>query len=260
MKAHKESVGVQECGCWALVSMSEDCDNCSELVKAGALDLALYAMEMFYTGEALQEYGCRMLANMAMDDEMDACLASEKVIESLLGAMERYTKNTEIQEHALYTIGKLVLESDKVVQPVLKNDGIQLICEAMKVFNNNVAIQQGACRAMGALAMQEEGRDELISGAGLDLALSTIKRQDLEGNEVIQMLCCNTLASLLDTENSKVKQRVCEEGLPGMMRALRMYTDDAELCECVCRAVSLLAGCSKISGHFMHTTDNVVGC
>jgi hypothetical protein len=45
-----------------------------------------------------------------------------------------------------------------------------------------------------------------------------------------------------------------------MMRALRMYTDDAELCECVCRAVSLLAGCSKISGHFMHTTDNVVGC
>jgi hypothetical protein len=57
-----------------------------------------------------------------------------------------------------------------------------------------------------------------------------------------------------------VKQRVCEEGLPGMMRALRMYTDDAELCECVCRAVSLLAGCSKISGHFMHTTDNVVGC
>jgi hypothetical protein len=90
---------------------------------------------------------------------------------------------------------------DKVVQPVLKNDGIQLICEAMKVFNNNVAIQQGACRAMGALAMQEEGRDELISGAGLDLALSTIKRQDLEGNEVIQMLCCNTLASLLDTES-----------------------------------------------------------
>ena len=26
MKAHKESVGVQECGCWALVSLSEDCE------------------------------------------------------------------------------------------------------------------------------------------------------------------------------------------------------------------------------------------
>ena len=45
----------------------------------------------------------------------------------------------------------------------------------------------------------------------------------------------------------KVKQKVCEEGgLSDMVRAIRMYMDDAELCECVCRAVSLLAGCSKI--------------
>lgn len=45
-------------------------DNCAELVQAGALDVALYAMEMFYTGEALQEYCCRMLANMALASEL----------------------------------------------------------------------------------------------------------------------------------------------------------------------------------------------
>ena len=38
--------------------------------QAGALDVALYAMEMFYTGEALQEYCCRMLANMAAAGEL----------------------------------------------------------------------------------------------------------------------------------------------------------------------------------------------
>ena len=93
---------------------------------------------------------------------------------------------------------------DNVVQPVLKNDGIHLISEAMKVFNTNISILQGGCRAMGALAMQEEAREELSSGVGLDLVLSTIKRQDLEGNEVIQMLCCNTLASLIDTKSQSV--------------------------------------------------------
>ena len=48
---------------------------------------------------------------LLFSDEMDASLTSEKVIESLLGAMERYTKNVEIQEHALYTLGRLILES-----------------------------------------------------------------------------------------------------------------------------------------------------
>lgn len=90
---------------------------------------------------------------------------------------------------------------DAVLQPVLKNDGVQLISEAVKVFDSNVSIQQSGCRAIGALAMYEDIRDEIISGGGLDLVLSTIKRLDLEENEVIQMICCNTLASLVETQS-----------------------------------------------------------
>ncbi|XP_062499865.1 uncharacterized protein LOC134177144 isoform X2 [Corticium candelabrum] len=247
MKAHKESVGVQECGCWALVSLSEDYDNCYDLRQAGALDVALYAMEMFYTGEALQEYCCRMLANMAAADDFDVNLASEKVVEALLGAMERYTKNLEIQEHALFTLGKVILESDAVVQPVLKNDGVHLVSEALKAFHTNINVQRGGCRALGALAMHEDAKDEIIIGGGLDIILSVIKQEEMEENEVVLMICCNALASLVDTEDVKVKVKVCEEGgLSRIIHAIQTYPDDPELCECVCRAISSLAGCNEV--------------
>lgn len=59
-----------------------------------------------------------------------------------------------------------------------------------------------------------------------------------------------------------MKKKVCEEGgLSGMLHAMRMYPDDAELCECVCRAVSSLAGCSKAEMYFLGTmtsTNEVV--
>lgn len=45
----------------------------------------------------------------------------------------------------------------------------------------------------------------------------------------------------------KVKVKVCEEGgLSRIIHAIQTYPDDPELCECVCRAISSLAGCSKM--------------
>eukprot|EP00118_Oscarella_pearsei_P007046 m.33268 g.33268 ORF g.33268 m.33268 type:complete len:757 (+) comp31795_c0_seq2:1038-3308(+) len=247
MEKHKGSDLVQECGCWAVVSMSENCDNCVDLIKAGALDATLYAMEMFYTGDALQEYGCRILANMSVADNFDSSMANEKVVDALLGAMERYTKNLEIQEHSLFALGKVILDSDSIHDHVVQNDGIKLIVSAMDIFPNNIQVVQSSCRALGALAMHQSVRHLMDEDGGVDIIVRTMKRDELLGNQVVQMICCNTLACLLDQADSSLKKRLFQAtSTTSMSVAVKRFPNDAELCECVCRSVSSFATCEEL--------------
>ncbi|XP_065845792.1 uncharacterized protein [Oscarella lobularis] len=247
MKKHKESDLVQECGCWAIVSMSENCENCVDLINAGAMDATLYAMEMYYTGDALQEYGCRILANMSVADNFEPSMANEKIVDAILGAMERYTKNLEIQEHALFGLGKVILDSDTIHDHVIQNDGIKLIVSALNAFPNNIQVVQSSCRALGALAMHKTTRHLMEEDGGVDAIIKTIKREELANNQVVQMICCNTLACLVDQADVSLKKRIVDATTTkAMVAAVKTFPSDAELAECVCRAVSSLAASEEL--------------
>ena len=162
LEGNKKDADVQEAGCCALCSLSEESTNQALIASAGGIDTTLRSMRAHYGNLLIQVHCCGTLSNLAMNDTNKLSIAAAHGINSILAAMRFHSDSLSLQKHACQALSNIAANTTSRLI-IVSSGGIGTILATMNKFSREAAIQKRCSEALNHLAWNSDNR-ETIAG------------------------------------------------------------------------------------------------
>eukprot|EP00698_Gefionella_okellyi_P016822 TRINITY_DN4846_c0_g1_i2.p1 TRINITY_DN4846_c0_g1~~TRINITY_DN4846_c0_g1_i2.p1 ORF type:complete len:1048 (+),score=278.43 TRINITY_DN4846_c0_g1_i2:180-3323(+) len=234
MSEHASTQGLQELGCWALASLTNNQDAKPILARLNGIFLLCSALRTFPNSESLQRPACTSLANLA-SHTLDLRRQIEKAggIALICGALQKFEKVAAIQIDGLQALIELSTGCKENVV-VLKNAaGLQRAIAAMQSHSGDAGVQRAALSVLAHLAddvgvastIVQQHVPVLFNAMRVFLADATVQKA---GCECIKHICAHKALKTAMANNGS---------LDAIYYAMRQHVSDADVNRWGCSAL-----------------------
>jgi len=163
--------------------------------------VVLATMKTHSASIKIQLLGCRALRSLIMSNDEDwGALCRAEAIPVFLDAVRSFPDNLVMQGLAITFVAVMVREEgDQPRRQTIRNGGIPLILNAMRMFENDPRLLHTGCYALHQLGFVRSSRASLISHGGIDILLRSLQLHKSDSSLVD--LCLSALSKLSDDNN-----------------------------------------------------------
>lgn len=234
MKAHLESVKVQEAACRALANLARTEDNMVKIVNLDGLGPIYVAMERHSTLPNVQVAACRALGNLAVHAD-NAVTVARDGLRHVYKAMDAHATLPAVQEAACGALANLAL-NDEIQVTMGSDDGLERVYRAMRV--DSAGVQIAACLVLECLARNPANNARIGSPRVLELLYSV-----MDGNPTsaaAQEAACGVLCILAGNRENRANI-LSTKGLECVYAAMGRHSASAAVQEAACGALWTMA-------------------
>eukprot|EP00550_Attheya_septentrionalis_P002727 CAMPEP_0198290782 /NCGR_PEP_ID=MMETSP1449-20131203/8522_1 /TAXON_ID=420275 /ORGANISM="Attheya septentrionalis, Strain CCMP2084" /LENGTH=524 /DNA_ID=CAMNT_0043989327 /DNA_START=72 /DNA_END=1647 /DNA_ORIENTATION=- len=142
------------------------------------------------------------------------------------------------QDSACKKLRKIAAESDTDRKKIMKENGIDMIVEAMRLhpLKTNVVVE--ACGALSNLALLESAHEEIVKKEGLDKIVQAMNVH--KSQMYIQVMCCEAMRHLSASKDGK-DSVISLGAMDSVITAMRKYQTNAQIQEHGCAFLQNMA-------------------
>jgi hypothetical protein len=225
-----DSLLVQEKGCGAIWSLGVNSHNRVVLVRAGACECVVTAMQQFMRKETLVRTAIGALRTLSPELEARDAFKPLKASEVTAKAMMLHRSSVAIQRDGCAFLSNCAVNIEKQFVAVVPLEELDAVVQAMANHREEVSVMQGACFALKNYTFEEkncrslrlcEGLEELVAHASVfdaspscpEDANDIMERMQLSGaaDESIEDQAQMSLFALIESQGNSPEAQVVLE-------------------------------------------------
>ncbi len=235
-KTHAHDAVVQERGCGIIWLLGVDSAFRISLIRAGACQQIVLALQNFVTIETLVQKAISALRSLSPEAEAREIFQQLRASKSVSEAMGVHRRSVTIQRDGCAFLSNCAVNIEKQVVTLVPLEELDAIVQAMANHRNETSVMQGACFALKNYTYDDRnsrtlrkcrGVDDLIFHAAkfsrhpscADDASYVLERMQVSKimDESLEDEACNSLQRLVDS------QRSAQETLRSVLDVMRDY-------------------------------------
>lgn len=138
------------------------------------IPLAIQAMNIHHTIEAVQAWSCALIESMFKGLPTDPTPLRAQAIHTVLACTNTYLQSYTVQEKGLDAIATICALYEGI-QSVIKSDGVRLVVVSMMYHRNNRILQKFFCKALLNITKCEKCRPFVADAGSVGVLLNTMK-------------------------------------------------------------------------------------
>jgi hypothetical protein len=171
-----------------------------ELLKGGAIDAVLSAMERHAEDAQLQHTGCLAVFvwGRSCYRQARSLLGQKGAVARLLDAMQRHAQHKGVQQAGCAALCNLAFNCDgtPIAEQLVEQKAVSAVVAAMRAFADSAEVQEWACAVLINLSAVAALRAAMVSGGAVEAVLAA--RAAHEGQEKVQSNGTLALSWLLE--------------------------------------------------------------
>lgn len=176
MRAHPQSLQVQEAGSFALRNISHRSDGAIYLQEKYDLSPLISAMLRFENERAIQMNGCSILNNIVLrGDRENAVFDDLECIECIVKAMQNHLEAAEVLEMACGALWSLIYESNTRKERLLRAGGVDAILCSLVMHQDSSPLLENAGGVLLSLSAIASSSEAIASKQGIGIMVDTMR-------------------------------------------------------------------------------------
>merc|ERR1719375_3120478 len=167
------------------------------ILRAGAIDMVVYAMTNWPDEARVQHFACLACSNFAHDDNNKVQIGRVGGNRMIIDSMRKHVDHAGVQEQACGALANLGIHQQNMVE-IAQLHGIEFVVGALRRHATHPGVQENACFALSKfLTLQNESYRQRMKQAGAEEALNVVK----DSNPSFDVrICVNVLLRRLNEE------------------------------------------------------------
>jgi len=231
---------VQEAACMALRGIASFIENTHDMIKFGAAEAIIQAMQAYQSSVALQVNSCCALWNLctktqeqSRDSILDV-LEKDGAIKCIVKAMQDHSDSGELQEMACGALWSIVSISESMKAEAVSSGGIDAVKCVFWMHPNQPKALEKACGVLSSVSVESHFAEAIASSEGITTVVEAMRSNN--SNVALLELGCLLLRNLV-INNSEYS----EEASSAIVTTIHSMKENSDAAGFVREACDMLA-------------------
>ena len=253
IRHHLNDCGVNIEACSAIANLGVSPPVREAMVRSGAVDSVVHAIETFCDDEDLMSEASRALVCLTIDSKhTKESIAVPDVINSVVESSKKHREGSQLHGMTCALFASLAVGgASATADSIVGNGGVDVIVQALAATSDE-KVRDAACLAYRNLACELEDSDRILQkGATKGIVEAMGKFNNCLS---IQMNACCAIWNLAYKTEREPGTIVGSDGIKNIVRAMQSHLESGELLELACGALG-----SLVDGNSIERKKDVVG-
>jgi hypothetical protein len=231
MRAHPQSLNVQDAGSFALRNLSHQNDNVCRLLGKQALRPLIAAMIRFEHHRPIQLNGCCILWNIGSRvDKEEAVFDELKCVECIVKVIQNHLEEAEVLEMACGALWSLIYNCNTRKERLLGAGGVDAVACLFFMHPHTATLLENAGGVFSSLSASASSSGAITSNQGIGIMVDTMRNN---GSSVLVLQTGTLFLRNMILICSEDCWAEAERAITSVMNKMRETTDEgfqAEAC------------------------------